>query len=234
MNCLIIDDDPLVQSTLSRLLKKDSRINYLFQATDGIEGINVWNKKREEIDFIILDIELPEMSGIDILESLDEKPPVIMISSKENYGPEAFDHECIDYLLKPIPLQRLLKAVNRVEKAIQIRDKSPISDKILIKSNNTHINLAYSEILFIESEENYVRFYTKTGCHMVHATLKSVNESLPKEQFYKVQRSIIANISNIKRIRGNILEFESDKQRLERTTTKKEELLTFLPVLNKK
>ncbi|QZT38882.1 LytTR family DNA-binding domain-containing protein [Halosquirtibacter xylanolyticus] len=236
MHCLIIDDDPLVRQGLTRMLNKDNRISKIFIAEDGIEGTNLWNEHKQVIDFLILDIELPEMTGIEFLESMEQVPPVILISSKENYGPEAFDHDCVDYILKPIAYQRLSKALGRVEKALAKRSNTGTikSNKIMIKSNNTHIQLDLDDILFVESEENYVKFYTNHTNYMVHATLKSVHEELPSDRFYKIQRSIVANIYNIQRIRGNIIEFQSEKETYQKTTTKKEELLGILPVLNKK
>ena len=102
MHCLIIDDDPLVRSSLIKMLSRDERIQGTLEAKDAFEGINIWNKQKSQIDFILLDIELPEMTGIEFLESIDQQPPVILISSKENYGPDAFEHECVDYILKPV------------------------------------------------------------------------------------------------------------------------------------
>ncbi|MGB0976388.1 MAG: LytR/AlgR family response regulator transcription factor [Prolixibacteraceae bacterium] len=234
MHCLIIDDDPLVRSSLIKMLSRDERIQGTLEAKDAFEGINIWNKQKSQIDFILLDIELPEMTGIEFLESIDQQPPVILISSKENYGPDAFEHECVDYILKPVPYQRLLKGISRVEKLLEKKKQPQLSNKTLIKHNNEHIQLDLDDILFVESEENYVNFHTKERSYLVHATLKSIYENLPSDRFYKVQRSIIANIDNIIRIRGNIIEFEGPKGVIEKTTTKKDELLSLLNVLNKK
>ncbi|MBN2762668.1 MAG: response regulator transcription factor, partial [Bacteroidales bacterium] len=153
-------------------------------------------------DLIFLDIEMPEMSGIDFLESLTNPPQIIIISSKEKYALEAFNYDVIDYLLKPIVYSRFFKAINKAN----VRFKNKVDskdDEIFIKKNSALVRLKYDDILYVEALENYVIFSTFNERYTIHFTMKAIEQKLPANKFSRVHRSFIVNTSRINVIEDN-------------------------------
>ena len=145
------------------------------------------------------------MTGIEFLESLQERPQVIIISSKEKYAVEAFNYEVTDYLVKPITYARFYKAIERVRKRAQVKDglDKMGKDEIFIKKNSTLVRLKYDDILWIEALENYVIFNTFDDKYTIHFTMKAIEQKLPTRKFTRVHRSFIVNTSRIEVIEDN-------------------------------
>ena len=153
----------------------------------------------EPVDLIFLDVEMPEMSGLDFLNTLDSPPMIIIVSGQEKYALEAFEYDVIDYLLKPITLPRFYKSVNKAQKRYQ--DKESISrfpEEIFIKKkNSTLVRLRYDDILWVEALENYVIVSTFKEKFTIHFTMKSIENKLPPAKFKRIHRSYIVNINRI-------------------------------------
>ena len=142
MNCIIIEDDKLSARIIQEFVGKTSDLNLLYTFHSAVDAINAVSSD-EDIQLIFLDIELPLMTGIEFLESLQERPQVIIISSKEKYAVEAFNYEVTDYLVKPITYARFYKAIERVRKRAQVKDglDKMGKDEIFIKKNSTLVRL---------------------------------------------------------------------------------------------
>jgi DNA-binding LytR/AlgR family response regulator len=204
MNCIIIEDDKLSARIIQEFVGKTSDLNLLYTFHSAVDAINAVSSD-EDIQLIFLDIELPLMTGIEFLESLQERPQVIIISSKEKYAVEAFNYEVTDYLVKPITYARFYKAIERVRKRAQIKDglDKMGKDEIFIKKNSTLVRLKYDDILWIEALENYVIFNTFDEKYTIHFTMKAIEQKLPSDKFTRVHRSYIVNTSSIDVIEDN-------------------------------
>ena len=208
MNCIIIDDDSLVRKIVEDFVKKTESLTLLHSLSNPLKAIDILNTN-ETIDLIFLDIEMPEMTGIDFLNSLTTLPQVIIISSKEQYAIKAFDYDVTDYLLKPFDYSRFIKAIS---KALSRQEKSRLrakNDEIFIKHNSALIKLKYPEILWIEAMENYVVINTYDEKYMIHFTMRAIEEKLPTKQFLRVHRSYIINLNNIHSIGDNAINIKT-------------------------
>jgi DNA-binding LytR/AlgR family response regulator len=205
MNCIIIDDDKLSRRVIEEYLNKTESLTLLGSFATAVEAIN-FLKQHENVDIIFLDIEMPEMSGIDFLDTLKNHPQIIIISSKGKYALDAFEYDVTDYLLKPITYARFYKAV---DKAISRTQKSNLSsigkDEIFIKKNSSLVRLKYDDILWVEALENYVIFNTFSDKYTIHFTMKAVEQKLPSTKFVRVHRSYIVNTSSIDEIDDNTI-----------------------------
>jgi len=209
MNCIIIDDDGFVRKIVEDFVKKTESLNLLHSLSNPLKAIDLLNAN-EDIDLIFLDIEMPEMTGIDFLNSLSVLPQVIIISSKEQYAIKAFDYDVTDYLLKPFDYSRFIKAVT---KALARQEKSRMhakNDEIFIKHNSSLMKLKYAEILWIEAMENYVVINTFNEKYMIHFTMRALEDKLPPKQFMRVHRSYIINLNNIHSIEDNTINIKTN------------------------
>ncbi|MBE9469396.1 MAG: response regulator transcription factor [Bacteroidetes bacterium] len=210
MNCIIIDDDKLSRKVIEEFVKKTDFLTLLNSYSNAIEAMNAFSGE-DEIHLIFLDVEMPEMSGLEFLKSIENPPQIIIVSGQEKYALEAFEYDVVDYLLKPISLQRYYKSVNKVYKIFN--EKNYIVEKnnqIFIKSkNSTLVNLKYEDILWIEALENYVIVNTFNDRYTIHFTMKAIANKLPSHIFKRVHRSYIVNVNQIGMIEDNTIVFEN-------------------------
>ncbi len=201
MNCIIIDDDLMSRKIVEEFIARTEQLRLIASYENAVDAINAFGGD-EDIDLIFLDIEMPEMSGIDFLETLTNPPQIIIISSKEKYALDAFNYDVTDYLLKPIAYSRFFKAINKAN----IRFKNKVDSKeneIFIKKNSALVRLKYEDILWVEALENYVIFNTFNEKFTIHFTMKAVENKLPSSKFTRVHRSFIVNTSRIHIIEDN-------------------------------
>ncbi len=186
---------------IEEFVTRTDQLNLLSSYENAVDAINAFSSE-EDIDLIFLDIEMPEMSGIDFLETLTNPPQIIIISSKEKYALDAFNYDVTDYLLKPISYSRFFKAVNKAN----VRFKNKVEnkdDEIFIKKNSALVRLKYDDILWVEALENYVIFVTFSEKYTIHFTMKAIEQKLPSNKFTRVHRSFIVNTKGITVIEDN-------------------------------
>jgi DNA-binding LytR/AlgR family response regulator len=204
MNCIIIDDDKLSCRVIEEFIGRTETLTLLHTFNNAVDAINAL-KVEEEIDLIFLDIEMPEMSGLDFMDTLTNAPQIIVVSSKEKYALDAFEYDVTDYLLKPIQYGRFYKAVN---KALIRYNKGKLDtkgDEIFIKHNSSLVRLKYNDILWVEALENYVIVNTFHEKFTIHFTMKAIEMKLPASKFSRVHRSFIVNTSSINVIEDNAI-----------------------------
>ena len=203
MNCIVVDDDKLSRRIIEEFIKKTDELELLYSFSNPVEAINTL-KKADEVDLIFLDIEMPEMNGIEFLNSLKSKSQVIIVSSKGKYAIDAFEYDVTDYLLKPIAYTRFFKAVNKASIRFEKEKINTMGkDEIFIKKNSSLVRLKYGEILWVEALENYVVFNTFKDKYTIHFTMKAIELKLPTDKFTRVHRSYIVNTSSILIIEDN-------------------------------
>jgi DNA-binding LytR/AlgR family response regulator len=206
MNCIIVDDDILTCKILEGYVSKSTSLNLIGSFSDSLAARDVLTK-RQDIDLIILDIQMPVMDGFDFIGSLDFPPNIIIISSNEEYALRAFDFNVVDYLLKPITYGRFCKAIDKTIRYFTRKEITNSGDEeIFIKKGSSLVKLKLTEIIYIEALENYVTLNTNEDRFTIHFTMKAIENQLPSGVFIRVHRSFIINKSMIQTIKENTLD----------------------------
>lgn len=213
LKVIIVDDEPMSRNFLERYCEKIGDIIVAGSFEDAATALTFLNNN--EIDLLFLDIEMPNLSGFQLLDQLLYMPKVILTTSKTDYAFNAFQYGVADYLKKPIPFNRFQEAVNKIKDTLSKPKETAVSktsdnkiDEIFIKSDGKLTRLNYQEILYIESLGDYVKYFTATKNYLTLCTLKSVEEKMSRNYFMKVHRSYIVNIQKIKDIQDNSLVIE--------------------------
>ncbi len=233
MNCIIIDDDKLVRMQIEKFAEKSKILKCLASFESAVDAIS--SDEINEADIIFVDIEMPEMNGLEFIKSLPHNPIFIVISGKDDYAIEALNLNAIDYLLKPVDFTRFMQAVNKAKKFIE---KSNEKDKkgIFIKDGSTTlIRLNFDDILWVEALENYVLIVMEDQKHTVHFTMKALEKQLPEDQFIRIHRSFIVNFQKITSIEDNIaiIKYKDKKKSIPIAKTYKEKLLKKINIISK-
>ncbi len=205
MKCLIIDDNPMARLALRELLKDVAFIN--IEAECESAGAAFSELEKTPIDLLFLDVEMPGISGIELLDSLDNPPLTIMITTKRDYAVEAFDLRVADYLVKPVSPSRFHTAIRRAK---ELFDKANSGEKnqpattdqtaIFVRADNQLVRIPFDELLAVSALGDYTLFQTTQKRHTVHSTMKAVEEALPPARFMRVHRSHIVNLEKIEAI----------------------------------
>lgn len=237
MNCIIVDDDNFSVRIIEEFVNQTEGLALLGTFTNAIDSVN-WlnNSEKEPVDLIFLDIEMPEMSGIEFLRALNVIPQVIIYSSQEKYALESYEYDVTDYLLKPVTYARFIKAVNRARERFE-RKENPVkqSTEIFIKNNSSLVRVKYDDILWIEALENYVVVNTFKEKYTIHFTMKSISDKMPSERFMRIHRSYIVNFSKISAIEDNsvIIRTESGNRVIPIGKSYKDKLLNDINLITK-
>ena len=206
MNCIIVDDDILTCKILEGYVSKSTALNLVGTFSDSIAARDVLTK-RQDIDLVILDIQMPDMDGFDFIRSLEFPPNIILVSSAEEFALKAFDFNVVDFLLKPVTYGRFCKAIDKTIRYFSRKESAPSGDEeIFIKKGSSLVKLKLTEIIYIEALENYVTLNTNNDRFTIHFTMKAIENQLPSGVFIRVHRSFIINKSMIQSINENTLD----------------------------
>ena len=204
IKCIITDDEPFARKGLQGYISQIDFLDLRGVCENALELNSLI--KQEPVDLLFLDIEMPYMTGIDFLKNLPSPPRVIFTTAYEKYALQGFELEVLDYLLKPIPFDRFLKAANKAfDYFRQQQASTPAEDYIFVKADSKLEKIQFADILFAEALENYVAIYTREKKVITHLTLKMLQEKLPASSFIQPHKSYIAAIDKINSIEGNIL-----------------------------
>jgi DNA-binding LytR/AlgR family response regulator len=198
MKCLIVDDNPLATLTLKQLASQVNSISIVGEFTNALDAYAFLTKNN--VDLLFLDIEMPGMTGLELAKSLIKKPIIIFTSSQKKYAAEAFELAVADYLIKPYSLERFLMAVSKAEEILQRSNteiESVSSDFMFIKENKLIKKIDCNDILWIEAMGDYVKINIHSKWHIVHATLKQLEDRLDSAKFMRVHRSYIVALPKI-------------------------------------
>lgn len=209
LKCVIVDDEPLAIKFLQRYCEKEGSTEVSGTFPDAPSALDYLTNN--EIDILFLDVEMPGDTGFGLLDQLTYMPKVVLTTSKIDYAFDAFQYNVTDYLKKPIPFKRFQESIQKIKDSIEknIPEPEQSREDIFIKSNGRFVRLNYEDILYIESNGDYVKYFTPTQYYLAYGTLKSVEEKMDSRQFLKVHRSYIVNMSKIKDIQDNSIVINS-------------------------
>lgn len=207
--CLIVDDEQLARRLLEEFVSKIPMLELKGMCKNPLEAMDVLSK--EHIDIMFLDIQMPDITGVEFIKSLQQKPATIFTTAYSEYALEGYQLDVIDYLVKPFPLDRFIKAVNKAIEYIDLKRNANNNDQqngtnseyLLLHADHKIYKVALDEIKYIEGLKEYVSYYTKEKRIIVLQSLKSIEESLPSDKFIRVHRSYIVPIDKIKTLDGN-------------------------------
>lgn len=199
-NVLIVDDEFLARKLLSEYVSKIDFLNLIDTCSDATKAMEVLNETN--IDILLLDIQMPDISGIEMIKSLNNnKPAIILTTAYSEYAVDAFSLGVVDYLLKPFDYARFLQAINKVVALsyTEIPQDSSV-DYLMVKADYKLYKVNFDDLLFIEGQHEYVTFHTKAKRITALYSLKNLEEILPKDRFVRVHKSFIVSIKNIEDI----------------------------------
>ncbi len=213
---IIVDDEPLAQDVLETYVEKFPELSLVRKCNNALEANEVL--KSQDIDLMFLDIQMPQLTGIDFLKTLSRPPLVIFTTAYPNYALEGFELNALDYLLKPISLERFIKAVNKAVEQIKLQRNEPGAsgsaaaeadqhpDYIFVKADKKLVKVNYHDIIYIEGLKDYVIIRMENQRVITLQTMKSLEDKLPSNRFKRIHRSYIINIDKINAIVGNMVE----------------------------
>ncbi|HEY0029905.1 MAG TPA: LytTR family DNA-binding domain-containing protein [Bacteroidia bacterium] len=198
MNCIIVDDDKLARTALKQLIAEVDFLDLKKECSSPVEAFNYL--KKEEIDLVFLDVEMPGMTGIELVKNLEKRPIIILISSKKDYAVEAFELNLADYIIKPVTLSRFMLAVSRAKRLFEKNeDRMEINGKdyIFVRSNSVLTKIKINDIIYVQALGDYVTIHTVDKRYTVHITLKGIEEKLPSDKFYRLHRSYLVSLNHV-------------------------------------
>ena len=198
IKCIVIDDEELARALLKSYIDKVDFLELIADFENPIDAIQLL--KGFDIDIIFLDIQMPELKGTEFAKMINSETRVIFTTAYSEYALEGYELNALDYLLKPIAFERFLQAVNKYK-----QEETAIDDSITVKSGYDLHKLKYNDILYVESDSEYVNFYTADKKIMSYQTLKSLEKTLPTSTFMRVHRSYIVNKQKVSALKGRDL-----------------------------
>lgn len=225
INCLIVDDEPLAADVMESFVSKMPHLQLAGKANSATEALALL--KTNKVDIMFLDIQMPEMTGLEFLKTLRNPPLVIFTTAYPNYALESYEIDAADYLLKPISFDRFVKAVNKAEERMKNTEPGDTPDYIFVKADGKLVRINIEEICYVEGLKDYVIIHTMNSKVVTHNTMKNIEALLlTDDNFIRIHRSYIINLRFVKEIEGN--SFRVKDQLLTIGTTFKDEVQTKL------
>lgn len=218
IKCIVIDDEQPAIDVLSHYIQKIPQLQLVATATNPLEGISLVNQHKPEL--VILDIQMDEMNGLDVMKALDRKTKVIFCTAYSEFAIAAFELEAVDYLMKPVPFARFMKAVQRAINQLvgdSAKEMEAIpNDYLFVKTEQKGklLKINFDDIEFIEGQKNYIAFHRAKDKVLALLNMKDLEERLPKNQFIRVHKSYIVPFRNIVAIEGNTLVLKNRTERI--------------------
>ena len=216
MKVIIVDDEPLAQDVLETYVERMPDLDLVAKCNNAFEANQAL--KDHDVDLMFLDIQMPQLTGMDFLRTLPDPPLVVFTTAYSEYAIEGFELDALDYLLKPISFDRFAKAVNRAKEQLDLQTTGSTSadavaevdsaeeDFIFVKADKKLIKVNYADVLYIEGLKDYVIIRLENSRIITLQTMKSLENKLPEKFFKRIHRSYIINISKVEAVMGNMIE----------------------------
>lgn len=220
-NCLIVDDNEIERDAIEMHLKKIPSLNIVAVCSNGIEASKILSTT--SIDIVYSDIDMPELSGMDLLKSLKNQPLFIFITSFSEYAAESFNLDALDFIVKPATFERIFKATNKAIEYIELRkqvNKLPVEnlnidpktddDYFFFRETKGITKLKYNDVIYIESMGDFSKLFTRIDKHIILVSLKNLEKQLPSKIFYRVHKQYIININHIVTLTNHEVHLENN------------------------
>lgn len=214
---IIVDDEPLAQDVIETHLEKLADFELIAKCNNVVEANEILST--EDVDLIFLDIQMPQITGIDFVKTLQNPPLIIFTTAYDNYAIEGFELNAVDYLLKPISFDRFMKGANKArEKFESIASTSTTSkeemteDYMFVKADKKLIKVNFDDVIYIEGLKDYVIIRMNEGRVITLQTMKSLEAKLPQDRFMRIHRSYIVGLNKIQAVIGNMVEITEKNQ----------------------
>lgn len=210
MNCIIVDDEPQARKLLHTYLSNISGCRIIQSCASAMEAYEALHTS--QIDLVFLDIKMPELSGIDFLKSLAKPPLVILTTAFNKYALDGYELNVVDYLLKPIILSRLLQAVDKAKERIKNNVTGILAypKYFFVKENGNFCKIHYEDVIYFEGMQNYVKLHMKESKTIIaSSTMKSIEATLPVNEFVRIHKSYIVSFSAILFVGSNSIKMET-------------------------
>ena len=205
ISCMIIDDEPLAQKGMEEYVRETDFLQLVAICDSAVKAYSVLHK--EAVQLILLDIDMPKLSGIEFLRSLKHPPAAIFTTAYSQYALESYELDIIDYLVKPVSFQRFCKAVSKAKDFLSKKEPAqrPVAEEeyFFLKVNSKFEKIAYDEVLFAEALQNYVSVYLQHKKLISYLTLSSLEKQFPQERFMRVHKSYLVALNKIDTLEGN-------------------------------
>ena len=209
LRCIAVDDEPLALELLEDNISKVPYLQLVGSCHNPLEAMKILQEQK--VDLVFLDIQMPGLTGLQFIQSLTQRPMFILITAYEKYALEGFNLDVIDYLVKPVSLDRFIKACNKAWELFQLRNKpgtqetAEAADFMFVNSDYSLVKVMFHDIMWIEGLKDYVRIHLKSSSKPVitRMSMKSIEELLPANKFLRVQKSYIVSIAHITAVRKN-------------------------------
>lgn len=208
LRCLIVDDEPIAVDGLVHYISKLDFMEVIRTCSSALEAEAVL--RTDPIDLMFLDINMPQLTGIEFLETLKQSPLTILTTAYSEYALEGYRLNVVDYLLKPIGFQRFFQAVSKAKEMFDSRlllqqSQGPVASNLFVRQGDRFIHISWEDILYIEGMQNYAKLHFKDKTLTIHQTMISLEEMLPQDFFFRIHRSYLVNVSHIGSVAGNRL-----------------------------
>lgn len=230
LSCYVIDDEPHAIKSLVSYIGRTPLLQLTGTSENPLEALALFQEKKQYPDITFLDIEMPQLSGIELSGMLRDKTAIVFTTAHPNFAIEAFEMEVSDYLLKPFSFERFLKCVNKINERISEKNKKAATDDffyIQSESKGKFIKLLFDEILYIQSQKNYLWVVTPEKRHLTYLTLGEIEEKFPLS-FLRISKSFIVNTDKITRLEGDEVYLEQEKEALTIGSSYKEPFAEFM------
>jgi DNA-binding LytR/AlgR family response regulator len=209
MRCIAVDDESPALFLMEDNIKRIPYLQFVKSCNNAYEAMEIL--QREKIDLVFLDIEMPEVSGLDLLQTLPSKPMVILTTAYKKYALEGYGLDVIDYLLKPIAFDRFLKAVNKAHEYYQLKNRGSkelsqqSNEYLFVHADYNLVKITLSDIAYIEALKDYIKIYLSSAPKPVitKISMKAMEEKLPSESYIRVHKSYIVSMAKVSSIRKN-------------------------------
>lgn len=221
MKCIIVDDEPLAREGIQLNIEEVEFLELVGEFGNPIAANDFLQKN--EVDLMFLDVQMPGMTGLEFLKSLQQKPLTIMTTAYAEYALEGFELDVIDYLVKPVRLSRFIKAVNKAKQYYDLQQKKDMTvesisnEFIYIKSERKYIRIFFKDIKYIKGLKDYVMIYTSNDKMMTAMNIKTINAQLPDSIFVRISKSYIININYIDAVELDFIQLSGEEIPLGKT-----------------
>ena len=207
IKCAIIDDEPLSRDVLRKFIQDHPDLILTAEYRDALETIS--GIEKQPVDLLLLDINMPKLSGVNFYKSLREKPLVIFTTAYPEFALEGFELDAVDYLMKPIAFDPFLQAIQKVKNRLKTSSEE-MSEHIMLKVDKKLYRAAFDDILYLEAFGDYAKVYLLSQVLIITSTMKRLEAELPSELFVRTHKSFIINISKVEFIEGNQVKIGSE------------------------